>query len=459
MLTPEEKFISLRRLSDYHTLLNQYKQDKLVSGVNMDNTPTADSDNPITSNGVYNAIHETNETVKSLVDRVAKNLLYVEPGVTHTDKGITFTTNSDGSISYSGTATSTGYATYTIVTKTNTDGDLFKDCMLYGGIVSSIAFAAIEGTASPYTRYALSSSNAVAIDSIPTGTDIHVYVRVNCTSGTAYSGTFKPMICTVSDWKASPTVVPYALPNTTLTPALIKQVNEGAKNKFNIFNAAEEKSETVTRTINADGTVTVSNSGSNTGPAILYYRTYLTADVPYVISGCPSDGSDASYSLGVRTTDASPIADAIDYGSGSNVFTLSTSGTYLVYLRIATGYALSNAVFKPMICTAEDWAVSHKFVPYAPTNQELIATKADKLKKTLVGSGSLNDISTDEFAIYTSAVTGKPQSGYAFVRTSVFDANAAMQELTMLDGTYSGRSYIRVKNGGTWTAWRETTSS
>ena len=311
MPTDNEKYISLRRLGEFKELLDQYKQDKLVVDTNLDNVVKSGSLNPITSGGVYNAIYETNETTKSLVDRGSKNLLYVEPGVTHTDKGIKFTTNSDGAISYSGTASTTGYATYSILTKTNTDGNLFKDCMLYGGITSSIAFAAIEGTASPYTRYALSSNNAAAIDSIPTGTEIHVYVRVNCTSGTAYSGTFKPMICTVSDWEASTTFVPYAPSNRELFEA----------------------------------------------------------------------------------------------------------------------------------------------------DQELSETKANNLKKTLVGSGSLNDISTNEFAIYTSAVTGKPQSGYAFVRTSVFDANAALQELTMLDGTYAGRSYVRVKNSGTWTSWRETTSS
>jgi hypothetical protein len=33
--------------------------------------------------------------------------------------------------------------------------------------------------------------------------------------------------------------------------------------------------------------------------------------------------------------------------------------------------ATVNITLKIMICTASDWAVSQKFVPYAPTNREL----------------------------------------------------------------------------------------
>lgn len=309
-----------RAAGEAQTALGKYNIPDSTSAVIIGNG--TDDDNrsnamKIDWNGnVFTGSNTTSEQshIAKAIDNGSKNLLYVEPGVTHMDNGITFTTNSDGTISYSGTASTTGYATYTIVTKTNTDGTLFKDCMLDSGVRDASIneqFIAIEGTASPYTKYALSISNATAIDSIPTGADIHVYVRVNCISGVAYSGAFKPMICTVSDWEASPAVVPYAPSNRELFEA----------------------------------------------------------------------------------------------------------------------------------------------------NQELSENKANNLKMTLIGSGSLDNISTNEFAVYTSAVTGKPQSGYAFVRTSVFDANAALQELTMLDGTYSGRSYVRVKNGGTWTTWRETTNN
>jgi hypothetical protein len=111
-----------------------------------------------------------------------------------------------------------------------------------------------------------------------------------------------------------------------------------------------------------------------------------------------------------------------------------------------------------MLCTAEDYKISPEFVPYAPTNRELYEEKANFLKKTVVTSGNLDDIATNEFALYHTDVAGKPQSGYAFVRTSIFDSNAALQELTMLSGNSSGHAYVRVKYGGTWTEWRETTT-
>lgn len=147
-------------------------------------------------------------------------------------------------------------------------------------------------------------------------------------------------------------------------PALTEVVDEGAKNIFNIFTAAEVKAETITRTINADGTVTVSNSGTNTGTATLTYRISLVANTQYVISGCPSGGSDNTYSLSIRTTSAQPISDAIDYGSGSGVFTVPTSGEYVVYLRVAANYAFSDKIFKPMVCIKAAFDISQKFVPY-----------------------------------------------------------------------------------------------
>ena len=109
MLTPEEKFISLRRLADYHALLNQYKQDKLVSGVNMDTTPTTGSDNPITSNAVYQVMNNIDtiigNNVNCAVPIATINVANASTG--YLDTGITaeYDIEGTGSLTISGSST------------------------------------------------------------------------------------------------------------------------------------------------------------------------------------------------------------------------------------------------------------------------------------------------------------------------------------------------------------------
>lgn len=215
------------------------------------------------------------------------------------------------------------------------------------------------------------------------------------------AGTYSDfMLCTEEDWNVSPDHQPYrGLPNYDLTvreaedrAALAEQVDDGAKNIFDIFTALEVKAETITRTINADGTVTVSNSGTNIYTATLTYRISLVANTQYVISGCPSGGSDNTYSLSIRTTSSQPISDAIDYGSGSGVFTVPTSGEYVVYLRVAPNYAFSDKIFKPMVCTQAKWKISQNYTEHALPNTDLTRLQAEDRSSILSIENRLNNI-------------------------------------------------------------------
>lgn len=187
------------------------------------------------------------------------------------------------------------------------------------------------------------------------------------------------MICEKVVYDTDPSYVSASLPNYDLTrleaedrASLAEVVDSGAKNVFNIFTAAEHVDSTITRTINSNGTVTVSNNGTNTGVAVLTYRVNLVANTQYIISGCPSGGSDDSYSLSIRTTNSQPIPYAIDYGSGSGAFTVSSTDEYLVYLRVAANYTFSNKIFSPMICTKAAFGVSQKFVPYQYPSPKIV---------------------------------------------------------------------------------------
>jgi hypothetical protein len=75
-----------------------------------------------------------------------------------------------------------------------------------------------------------------------------------------------------------------------------------------------------------------------------------------------------------------------DSGKGSGAIMFTTMTDSYIRIRLAANFSFTNKVFRMMICTAEDWAVSHKFVPYAPTNRELYtAQRVGVSKKIILG--------------------------------------------------------------------------
>lgn len=121
----------------------------------------------------------------------------------------------------------------------------------------------------------------------------------------------------------------------------------------------------LTFTHNDDDTYVVNATSANTANTDLY----VAADMPikagtYVLSGCPAGGNNSNtYKLQIA---------GIGYDLGDGLtFTIAQDTTINVYIRIWNGYVPNNIVFKPMISTAADYAISSEYVPYAPSNREL----------------------------------------------------------------------------------------
>ena len=88
---------------------------------------------------------------------------------------------------------------------------------------------------------------------------------------------------------------------------------------------------------------------------------------------------------------------------------------------------------------------------------ELNSGKAENVSNHL-WTQDLSAITTNSFIVYNNSATDSPVSGsYGFCRTSVFDSNSMLQEVTLISEPY-GDSYVRVKAGGTWQAWKKTTN-
>lgn len=158
-------------------------------------------------------ISAINAEIASLVDRGAKNL-FPNNATSQTVGGVTFIVNSDGSISANGTKTnndwlmlSTGNTlkagTYVLSDDIPIDT---TDCQLIITTGTSLG-TAIMATA----------ANARPKITVLTNDYTGLYYAIRIASGkTVNNLTFRPMICTESDWTVSQNYVPHAPTNREL---------------------------------------------------------------------------------------------------------------------------------------------------------------------------------------------------------------------------------------------------
>ena len=201
MLTPEEKFISLRRLADYHTLLNQYKQDTLVAGVNMDTTPTASSDKPITSNAVYQVMNDINtiigNNVNCAVPITSINVVNASTGYLNTDVTASYDIEGDGSLTVTGTSTNDVIVYFQFPTPS--DADVFFGHGSQTGSSSTfysyLGYMASEQSTLP-TAYTTTCDSGIVNQTINSAYDTQCFcimIKANTTmSGVVFSPVVAP---------------------------------------------------------------------------------------------------------------------------------------------------------------------------------------------------------------------------------------------------------------------------
>lgn len=325
------------------------------------------------------------------VDEGAKNLLKIEAigadsttyGTTVTKNGVEYALQADGSIVIN-RVSSNANSSYIFFRKKDGSTAYITDYMdnehylsgITGGSVGTYALFISNYNSQGTSRYVgdpvLLTSSSIA----PNACGISIasgYSPVNLV--------FKPMICTAADWAISQKFVPYALPNPTLTPAVIKAVDEGAKNLLQLFQLGSSNanvgnpctSQGVEYEIQSDGTITAyRKSSASAGAYIFLYKNGAVQNLSeffdgnHIWSGNPPQYPDGGVSVWYKI------------GSGSNITLpngalLPNANGEAVQIGFQIQTALSPTqsnpiVFKPMICTAEAWAVSQKFVPYALSN-------------------------------------------------------------------------------------------
>ncbi len=241
----------------------------------------------------------------------AKNLLpfpYKEG--TKTLEGVTFTVNTDGSVTANGTATNTSY----IYLFQNEVYKMGKECILNGcpanGSDNTYKIIFKDETTGVYYE---DKGNGIVIPSYVNTHTITSYIRIG-SGTTANNLTFYPMLRLASD--PDDTYVPYAMTNRELTEAIasVPTVNNGQltiqQNGTNkaTFTANQSGNATAniitdtwtkTKTVSSSGTV--SFSGLNDSYGYKIYYTLPSGDSAYTFSKVTKSGSGTSVTLTYTT--------------------------------------------------------------------------------------------------------------------------------------------------------------
>lgn len=164
--------------------------------------------------------------------------------------------------------------------------------------------------------------------------------------------------------------------------ALAELVDNGAKNEI-IFDgvgtsasnvSTSYTSNGITFEVQSDGTIRVTGTiSSGNSYCYLYAGTSRinivdAFDGGHVLSGNPQGASVSTYRLWYKVGSQT----AVSVGDSSVILPEVTGETTAVLgLQVNAPQTNLDITFKPMICTAADFAVSQKFVQYCPTMQEM----------------------------------------------------------------------------------------
>lgn len=250
----------------------------------------------------------------------------------------------------------------------------------YVEISESLALGETASTAYPGNK---GKANADAIAAIKDGTNIDSFADVETAladkadKSTTYT---KAEVDTALSAKLNTADVDAALSGTSTNPVqnkavqapVARLVDAGAKNLLKVT-ATSQTINGVTFTVNTDQTVTV--NGTNTGTSSVTFvivpnqQAILIPDGDYWLLGCPQGGGSDTFDL--RWFRYSPNASAYDIGSGAAIHKSGNTTDSNIAIVVKPGVTVNNITFKPMLCTAEDYAISPEFVPYTPTVREL----------------------------------------------------------------------------------------
>ena len=130
----------------------------------------------------------------------------------------------------------------------------------------------------------------------------------------------------------------------------------------------------VEMTYNDNGTITLNGTANifnsvNASTIIPLGTPSVKSGISYTLTGCPQGGGDETYAIGLDTSQDADLS-MVDTGSGATA-TLSVSEQADAALLLGPNVQCNNLTFSPMLCTTEDYQESSDFEPWRPSLDEL----------------------------------------------------------------------------------------
>ena len=396
-----------------------------------------------------------------------KNLLE-NPAKSATINNVTFTVNTDGSISTSGTANADAvfrFAPNTAGVPSYDEqipyekGEYKYTCLTSAGGDNTYYSSVIARTTSGGSRAVIGNDKGSGVNVSIANNTTRLEFNITIKNGVNSNGlTFKPMICTLDEWNKSHDFEPYFIPlKDSMFPRSEQRVL-GAKNLLKIT-ANSTTIGGVTYTINSDGSVVLNSSGSISANADLNLSTTLNLKAGQKVKVNFADADTDKIRITIyNNTTTSQVAN----GWGTDVeYTAQSTGTYTVYIRAISGKSFSNDKIWPMVRLASDKDAS--FAPYAMTNKELTDGLAGKQNiltfDNAPTSGSSNPVKSG--GVYSALQDRQPKTLASPVtingasRTTVEQALGAMADtaltqsglsVQMLNCSITGGGYKEIGN-------------
>lgn len=152
-------------------------------------------------------------------------------------------------------------------------------------------------------------------------------------------------------------------------PALISLIDRGAKNALDLSAAQTVTDAGVTFTVNADSSITCTGISSATA------WIHVPVTIPpgtYYVTGMPEDGSASTYRIDFRLTPTGTTIFVADT-EAPKTWTLAAAWSGYFNVRVGSGYDFgAGKTVRPMLSQPDQYNISDVYVPYSPTNRELL---------------------------------------------------------------------------------------
>ena len=342
--------------------------DANYSHITVDSSLSTSSNNPIENQAITNAHNSLKNAFTNQVNSNGSKNVLQNDAYSQTISGVTFTVNSDKSITANGTATANIY--YTLSAGVTYPKGEYKKSGCPSGGSSSTYFFAGSGFADYGNGVDVTLANDTSLDNV-------IVIK----NGTAINKTFYPMLCLKSDYDLDPTYAPPAKTNRQLTEdtiGLSQNINHnGCKNLLNF-----------------EGTLSIATT--DTATKIVGYVSLKQGDV--ITYSCKQNNAMASNTRNTldvqkQSTSGGQIYEDVttnyhlDAGIHKMTFTVPSDGTY--FFRF-WGHTLSTDTTYSdfMVCYAEDYERDPSYVPYAMTNKELTDNKINASEIAPIENGT-----------------------------------------------------------------------